>query len=461
MQIIDRRTIATPGPAGDVTPEAAAARDEAVAARTAAQTARTQAQQARDQAQQYAEGAEAFQDEAVGGFLGDASSASREGARDAMGADIATAGLAPHEASLEVSTRAMVGTPRRAGLLARLRQGVLDPSLSTKVCVVGASTFRAGSAPYIGMIERLARAAGASGLPLLDDVTSVPSGGMRWFQGAVGGVASNAYLPEARLQKIALVAPHYVIHGIGSNDYGGTQTPLNTYKANVRSKCARIESDTPGVVNILVHQQNRPDVQGKSISWEQYGEALREVAEEKPASRLFINLDEMLDLYTVGRTGNRFGLVADDNVHPSHVGHKVLAQVLGMALGIPTIEPSGEMRHHYGFPSTGTYSSNQRLATHAVKAASYPRILEVRVQAFVRGSTSGVCELQLYGAGYGRQVRIAANGTDYSTSLMETYYIEPGYSGDIALNVTVSGGGSAYISGGPAYSYMQVLERAF
>jgi hypothetical protein len=61
-QIIDKRTVAIPGPIGDVTPAAMAARDSAVAARTGAESAR-------DLAEAYAAEGGAKADQALSGLI--------------------------------------------------------------------------------------------------------------------------------------------------------------------------------------------------------------------------------------------------------------------------------------------------------------------------------------------------------------------------------------------------------
>jgi hypothetical protein len=74
MQIIDRKTIGIPGPIGDVTPAAVAARDAAVSARDAALSARDDSRNYRNEAETFAADAEALQDAAMTNIASDPNS---------------------------------------------------------------------------------------------------------------------------------------------------------------------------------------------------------------------------------------------------------------------------------------------------------------------------------------------------------------------------------------------------
>ena len=326
------------------------------------------------------------------------------------------------------AARAVFGTPLRGGNLAHLRESILGNTNRCVVVTVGSSTFRAQEA-RIGATERLAYRAGASSFPLLDDLTARPAtnAGMVWLQGAEGGTRAENYLPEARLQKIALAAPNYVIHSIGSSDYAA-QRPLESYKTWMRNAVERIEADTPGVVNVLVHQQARPDYPNMPVPWEAYGEALKEVADEVP-SRVFIDINSMLDLYTIGIPGNRHGLVrVADNVHPSNQGHKVIADVLGNALGIPTMEPRTPEIHEFEW-SNGSHTAGFVLASHQLHPVAYPRLVRmeasIRYRASVGDNSTNYWELQLGKTNDFVSHRPIGDSVNASATMVKTVYVAP------------------------------------
>lgn len=360
--------------------------------------------------------------------------------------------------------RSMLGTAGRGDKLALLRQAMIDPTLRCVVVVTGSSTFRAQSA-RIGVMDRLAAAAGSTTFPLLDSLSSAPGAGMQWLQGAEGGTSTGNYLPEARLQKIALANPNYVFHGIGSNDYAaGTQRPLVQYKANLREKLQRIAADSPGVVQILVHQQGRPDQQGRPIGWEQYGQAMAEVAAEND-DWLFVNLSALLDSYGISRVDNRFGVVASDNVHPSNTGHRLLAKALGGALGIPVADTDWVELHDVPLIASATHSASVKLGGIVLPQVAYPRLVTVDCAIYhaVSANTSAnYVELQVGVVGNMQQQRLTpGSGQNLGTQIGREYYLPPWTSVEYQARIAVSGSATAYVSGGTTYSLLQVTERPY
>lgn len=78
MQIIDRKTVAIPGPVGDVTPEALAALAQTETYRDESVQARDAAVDARNEAEIFAAGTSALQDAAIASQIGDPESESRD-----------------------------------------------------------------------------------------------------------------------------------------------------------------------------------------------------------------------------------------------------------------------------------------------------------------------------------------------------------------------------------------------
>lgn len=112
MQIIDRKTVAIPGPVGDVTPEA-------LAALAQTETYRDQSVQARDAAEMFAAGTSALQDAAIATQVGDPDSETRE-ALDHV-----------YERGISVLSMGAVG------------DGITDDSAAIRSTIAAASTFGA------------------------------------------------------------------------------------------------------------------------------------------------------------------------------------------------------------------------------------------------------------------------------------------------------------------------------
>lgn len=354
------------------------------------------------------------------------------------------------------------GTSPRGGALQHLRNSILDQSLRCVVVVVGDSMFRAQEPSLrIGAIERLAFRAGASSLPLLDSVASAPGSGMHWLQGAVGGTGAHNYLPESRFVKIADMNPNYVLHGIGASDYSA-QRPLSEHKTRMRSHCARIEADTPGVVNILVHQQQRADVPSAPIPWDEYGQVLAEVAAEKPNSRVFINLNELLTPYRFGTNYADFGMVSD-GTHPNDAGHKLIATMLGQKLGIPTYEPSIETYEDI-FPSGGTFTSTTLLAGGTLPAVKYPRLISMNYIARGRAdvnTSSANAELQVGRSTSLSLIRLSTEEHRTSYSMNRVWYCRPGWEFAYLVRMSITGSVTVGLDNDPAAHRLQLIQKAY
>lgn len=351
----------------------------------------------------------------------------------------------------------LAGTPKPDGPLAGLRAGIRNPSLRTVVVVTGSSTFRGGSVRF-GATERMAYMAGSQSFDLIDDVTSRPGNAMRWIQGAVGGTTSANYLNETRLSKIDLIDPTHVIHGVGSNDYA-TQVAINTYKANLRTALNRIETDSPSVVNILVHQQARADGGSRPITWEQYGVAMREVAEENP-SRVFIDANALLDTYMLD-VPNVSGLQIADKVHLNDQGYKILADVLSREMGIPTTPDVPDQVHDRTFPASANHTATTELASVTILPARYPRFITVRAYFFTRTS-SGEQHVRVDATGgSGAIIRLRADGENETNFIEQDYSLAPNTEGVYTASVSVAGSAPVYVSGSNGFSRMQVIERPY
>lgn len=365
------------------------------------------------------------------------------------------------------------GSPTADSRLARLQDAVMNPGAKdTRVVVLGSSTANGGNTPYReqGWHWRLAYRAGAQAVPDLPDAAIAAQNGLRWYNGALGGTNASNYAPAAKLTQVnSYVKPNYVFHMVGSNDWR-SGTPLASYKASVKSVLTSIEAANPGVVNILVHQQERSDWTA-SIPWASYGQQLADLAAEKPASRIFINANDYFHPYDLAAGGNRFGLVSTDQMHMGPMGHLYMANVIGSTLGIPSESDFGNTSDFYPVPlpaSTTYQAGTTLLASRQIPAAAFPRLVRLHGSVYMR-SSANTCELQttLYNALTGgssigalsfQVVSVASGGV--SQAVPTAFYLPPRVSARVEIAAGVPAGQTLYISGSAIYSTLGVYLEA-
>lgn len=355
--------------------------------------------------------------------------------------------------------RSVIGSSDKVGNLKKLREGILNPTQRTIVAAVGVSHFRPQGGTPIGPIERIAFAAGSPTVPSLDGLTSRPAGGMLWFNGSQGGTESVDYLPEARLVKLDLADPDYVIHGIGANDYSRNVPPL-TFKNNVRNMLERIETDTPGVVNVLVHLQNRSDATVPDYPWSEYGKALEELAEEN-TTREFVDANSPLDAFRLHRRNSAFGLQLPDNIHLTGNGVKMLARVLSDALGIPATPNVGVESHDELLPNSTTYVADSALGSILLPPVVYPRLITVRVRLGYQFTGTDPASLTSSLNDAFSESYLVSGGQSSTVEMTETHYLEPNREAECVVNLKVNSGGSVYVLDSPSSSLFQVTEQPY
>lgn len=329
--------------------------------------------------------------------------------------------------------------------LVRIRDGVINKgSINTRFAVLGSSTAVGGYTTYPdqGMFQRLAFLSGAKKYRMMSEVTAPLPTGVSWYSAALGGTTSANYCTADTVTKIATLNPNYVFHMIGSNDYANA-VPLNTYKTNLRAAIGAIDGVAPGTIHILIHGQDRRDV-NPAIPWASYGQALKEVADEAPAKRVFFDVFSVFNILDI-KGDNYAGIEGADNLHMGNVGHHLMSKFFAAVLGIPDEEKfaTREVRK-LTFPATATYTVNTDIITMNIPAASYPRTVDVLGQAYTTGSGTNseiYCQLvnQADGTVLDQQpirVNVATAG---STPLVAGLYLPPAIAARFVLQVQPAG----------------------
>lgn len=367
---------------------------------------------------------------------------------------------AANQSSLPVKLGGYYGV----GPFTYLQNASKDPTQDTRVVTLGSSTANGAhtTQPEMAVFERLARRNGClAGMTALSSVVSAVSpAGVKWWNGAAGNQTSLNYYPSGRQTCVGYVDPHYVIHMIGSNDYF-YGTSLADYKNAVDVACDHIESVNPDVWNILIHQQGRDDVTTPVASWDDYGEALAEVAALNPGNRIFIDLSEYFDQLGV-RTNNQSGIQMPDAIHMDDIGHRFLANILSAKFGIPSeydFNPAGEVIECI-FPASATYTTNgQVFATTSIRKTNYPRTAKLIGQVYltpsVAGNMLGVTMWNVTdGVAVTGSVDRQATGltTAHTKGIANRYYLKPNKEYEIRFSVLIPSSGNINVSGSAGYT---------
>lgn len=347
----------------------------------------------------------------------------------------------------------------------KLIAGMRNATQDTRVVALGSSTMNGGNAPEVqklSLLHRLAYQSGATELQRLDSLAAAPSGpGMKWWRGAQGGTTSANYADATRRGKAILAKPDYVLHMVGSNDWAGS-VPIATYKANVKAVIAAIESGAPGSITVLIQQQARHDTSG-SIAWSQYGNALKELAAELPARRVFIDLDSAFDRYGLGLASNPWGLITADKIHMGTTGHRIAAEVIGSKMGIPSPSELGaEMVGPLTLATSKDYTINGVFGVHNILPAAYPRKITVAGLLYLqnKGGT-GSSDIYVNLGDRSDTYRVMAQAVGpYSQAVNSDFILPARTVGVVNLGVSF-GGHTVYVSGTAGYHNINITETPY
>ncbi len=291
-------------------------------------------------------------------------------------------------------------------------------------------------------------------IPDLDPAPATrPTSGIHAYNGALGGTTSANYLTASKVAAIKKLQPTLITHMVGANDYGSS-VAINTYKANLRNWKDQLDAASPNSVHLYIHQQGRTAAAPGSITWQQYGTAMREVADAYP-NAVFLDAGE--------RFGLRGGLaphLVSDTLHMNEYGHRIMADLVAAAMGTPIPYMENEVRK-LAVPGSQTFTAEGDWLTATIPAAPYPRTLTLDLAVF--GYGTGTKETQgqeisiraTYpdnGAALGdaAQIRFLNGGTSHAL----TYVQQPTWSIDAnrEVTITIHSGPAIYLSGSGAYS---------
>lgn len=162
-----------------------------------------------------------------------------------------------------------------------------------------------------------------------------------------GGTTAATYLVSAERTRIAAINPRAIIHMVGSNDWGTGRT-LAAFKADVQTAVNDLKSKlTVPCVQILVNAYRRMDVNANNNAldtWENFGLALKDIADADPANVAYIDLNPLYKAIGVNGTASGstdpLDVIDTDLIHQNDNGHAFMADLLAEALGIPRASAS-------------------------------------------------------------------------------------------------------------------------
>lgn len=163
-----------------------------------------------------------------------------------------------------------------------------------------------------------------------DQRLTLPAG-VTVVNAGANGAASSTYLGDGRDTRLAALNPTFVVHMIGSNDYGSNVSQAD-YRANVLAAIERLDSLAAGPVHhLLIHSYARYDIAPTTRTWAQYGETLRAISAERPEHIAFLDLSGPFRAVGIPST-DPLGMMQSDKLHMNDNGHAYFAELVTTAL---------------------------------------------------------------------------------------------------------------------------------
>lgn len=157
-------------------------------------------------------------------------------------------------------------------------------------------------------------------------VTERTATGFHFLNAGVGGTTTSNYYGPTRGTLLSGWKPDLVFHMIGSNDYS-QQVPLSTVKYNLRDVIMDADGRAYGrAQHIFVHSYRRLDRADTGITWDEYGQAIREVTEEYDHCH-FLDANAWWE-----HLGGGERHLQGDKVHALWTGNWILAQAVASGL---------------------------------------------------------------------------------------------------------------------------------
>lgn len=156
------------------------------------------------------------------------------------------------------------------------------------------------------------------------------SGVQVWNSGRAGARAGDfgSFFIWQRLERLA---PSLAIMIFGANDFGG-QVPIATYKTELQNRVNTMKAWAKVPSILMVATYKRLDQANPAITWDQYRQATREVAEANPGVCAF---RDITDLWPASQAADVFDVIDTDDVHMTDAGHKLNLSQISAFLGVP------------------------------------------------------------------------------------------------------------------------------
>ncbi|WP_062298187.1 SGNH/GDSL hydrolase family protein [Demequina maris] len=158
--------------------------------------------------------------------------------------------------------------------------------------------------------------------------TQRTAAGVHAYNCGITNTQANTYLTNAMCTAIADLGPAVMFHMVGSNDFAAQKSPT-TYQSELTTRLAYLDARLPApFVHVLVHAYQRLDVSSPTAyGWSSYGDALRRVANLKPASRLFLDISSAYAATGVPGA-DPLNLVSSDDIHQTNAGNALMATLI-------------------------------------------------------------------------------------------------------------------------------------
>jgi lysophospholipase L1-like esterase len=233
-------------------------------------------------------------------------------------------------------------------ILASSRRGAVKIAFlgSSTTAGVGATTV---SSSYVAQLTRAIQASypslvegwSPSVVTLASAAASVPTlPGVHPINGGVSGTTSANYVSSTAISQLTTVAPHFVVHMIGANDYALNVDPAE-FKNNLNSAIASLNAAIPSAYHLIADTYARPDISAPAYPWADYVAIMSEVASETANAMLLETTSEWTAAGVDGfnppdpqrLTDWRLG--SGGGIHPSDSGHAFMSNVLAQQLQLP------------------------------------------------------------------------------------------------------------------------------
>lgn len=174
---------------------------------------------------------------------------------------------------------------------------------------------------------------------LADAVADPPaSPRIHFVNAAVGGTNARNFLTDVTGPQVAALNPDVIIHMVGTNDFR-IDKPIDEFTTEFSARLDQLDQDaaTP-ILHVIVRAYevagDNYTSDGTLHTWDEYGEAMRSVAESRSDHAIYIDLAEAYAL--AGVPGDDpHGMILADMVHQNDVGHTFMADLMLRAMRIP------------------------------------------------------------------------------------------------------------------------------